>query len=222
MNGVSGGTGTPDDPYVIEGWEISGSAEIGVMIWFTSSYVVIRNCFVHSIGFPSHGIYVFLAANVAVENCYVEACVGSEIVVGSSDNVHLSGNVVWSDIYIYNSYDCEITGNNVREAGLTIQYSTDLLLKGNSFSDSPWMAIWFVECGGVIVVHNNFVNNDQNVWLYGANSISWDQGYPEGGNYWSDYTGVDANSDGFGDTPYVIADSSEDRYPFMSPWAPEP
>jgi nitrous oxidase accessory protein NosD len=48
----------------------------------------------------------------------------------------------------------------------------------------------------------------------------WDNG--KTGNYWSDYTGVDGNGDGIGDTQYVI-DSFEghprdvDRYPLMAP-----
>jgi len=41
------------------------------------------------------------------------------------------------------------------------------------------------------------------------------------GNYWDDYTGVDKNGDGFGDTPYsvhsVVGEEHLDRFPFMEP-----
>ena len=47
----------------------------------------------------------------------------------------------------------------------------------------------------------------------------WDNGYPAGGNYWSGYTGIDANSDGIGDTPYVINSINKDNFPLMSPTA---
>jgi hypothetical protein len=55
----------------------------------------------------------------------------------------------------------------------------------------------------------------------------WDNGYPAGGNYWSDYTGKDqysgtkqnANgSDAVGDTPYDINFGQRDHYPLISPY----
>jgi nitrous oxidase accessory protein NosD len=47
---------------------------------------------------------------------------------------------------------------------------------------------------------------------------SWDDGYPSGGNYWSDYNGTDANHDGIGDTSHVLDANNTDHYPLMIPY----
>jgi len=52
------------------------------------------------------------------------------------------------------------------------------------------------------------------VYSYASTNV-WDDGYPSGGNFWSDYAGVDADGDGIGDTPYLIDDNNRDRYPLM-------
>jgi len=62
---------------------------------------------------------------------------------------------------------------------------------------------------------------------------TWDDGYPSGGNYWSDDTHetVDEKSgpkqdqpgsDGIADTPYIINDYNRDRYPLMTSLIPIP
>jgi parallel beta-helix repeat protein len=75
------------------------------------------------------------------------------------------------------------------------------------------------------IYHNHFVNNTTQAYDDGTNQ--WDNGYPSGGNYWSDYVGVDENQgedqdipgpDGIGDTPYtILGDSNQDRYPLVTP-----
>jgi len=77
------------------------------------------------------------------------------------------------------------------------------------------------------VYHNNFVDNANQVYtqVYTyASQNSWDEGYPSGGNYWSDYNGTDlfsgpyqnvTGSDGIGDTPYTIDADNKDRFPYM-------
>ncbi|HEX9261603.1 MAG TPA: hypothetical protein VF893_03660, partial [Candidatus Bathyarchaeia archaeon] len=49
----------------------------------------------------------------------------------------------------------------------------------------------------------------------------WDDGYPSGGNYWSDYQNryadaKETDSSGIWNTPYVIDDKNQDRYPLVN------
>jgi parallel beta-helix repeat protein len=76
-----------------------------------------------------------------------------------------------------------------------------------------------------IFYHNNFLNKTHQIISYSSTNV-WDDGYPSGGNYWSDYAGVDlysgpyqnvTGSDGIGDTPYVIDANNQDHYP-LSLW----
>ena len=63
--------------------------------------------------------------------------------------------------------------------------------------------------------HNNFVGNTFPIYVPPNLLYTWDDGYPSGGNYWSDYNGTEANHDGIGDTPYVIDANNVDHDPLM-------
>jgi parallel beta-helix repeat protein len=128
----------------------------------------------------------------------------------SSKNGAITNNIVASNthygLYFDLSNNCLITSNLLKanEYGITITGSTS----------------------GSTIYFNNFISNVHQV---GGNPVStqWNDGYPSGGNYWSNYNGVDVHSgryqnltgsDGIGDTPYVINATNKDNYPLMSPW----
>lgn len=77
------------------------------------------------------------------------------------------------------------------------------------------------------IFHNNFANNTVQAYTHGSSANMWDDGYPSGGNYWSDYEGPDLyeglyqneiGSDGIGDAPYAINEDNTDHYPLMKPF----
>jgi parallel beta-helix repeat protein len=69
-----------------------------------------------------------------------------------------------------------------------------------------------------IIYHNNFIDNNAQEELAFDDGIDnlWDNG--KEGNYWSDYSGSDANGDGIGDSPYKVDSDTYDYYPLMNPY----
>jgi parallel beta-helix repeat protein len=130
------------------------------------------------------------------------------------DNMSIFDNQISANrnygIYMYGSMNNKMIGNNITDNSLAI------FLDGGT--------------GGNAIYHNNFINNNGNaLWLWSGSY--WDDGYPYGGNYWSNHVGADiysgpyqneTGSDGIMDTPYVIGGGNIDNYPLVSPVNPEP
>jgi len=79
-NGVRGGTGTSDDPYVIGEWSIlservsGNSVEGGVIILNTNRFFIIRNCLIYRDRLAGRSDYVFGIGLFNVENGKIEGC----------------------------------------------------------------------------------------------------------------------------------------------------
>ncbi len=162
----------------------------------------------------------------------------------SSHNCIIGNNIANNALgidFCYSLYN-NLLKNNITANGA---YGVDLwedepnhsssynIIAGNNIANSPY-GIEFDDSSYNSIYHNNFIDNAKQVYddAWGnpeiVSSINvWDDGYPSGGNYWSDYTGVDLKtgqnqdqlgSDGIGDKPYVIDPNNIDHYPLMSHW----
>lgn len=111
--------------------------------------------------------------------------------------------------------------------GILLAFTTNSVVRYVSLMQNKW-GIHLFFSNSNIVYHNNFINNVNQAAAINSFSNTWDDDYPSGGNYWSDYTGVDlyrgpyqneTGKDGIGDIPYVIDANNQDNYPLMNPWA---
>ncbi len=173
---------------------------IGIRLWswspLTTNYNVIRNntCSFNLRNGISLSSYVYKTATVNYNNI--------------TDNV-VNANSILADY-----------------GGIDIGKSRGDYLSGNIVSSNA-VAIYLNSVFDSKFFHNTFLNNSVQVQIYddqesGSSTNTWDDGYPSGGNYWSNYNGADANHDGIGDSPYVIDANNVDRYPLMVTSTPIP
>ncbi len=131
--------------------------------------------------------------------------------MGNSDGIRLDNG----------SNNNTLSGNNVtgNDRGMTFSLSSFNIVYDNSIAENDY-GIWLLTSSNNTLYHNSF-NNTRQIYV-SSSANTWDDGYPSGGNYWSDYHGDDnksgpnqdqPDSDMIGDTPYVIDASNRDRYP---------
>jgi parallel beta-helix repeat protein len=233
INGVISGSGSPVDPFIIENWDIEASTTIGISIQNTDAYFTIRNVRVHDGGKKYNGIDFLNVENGKIENSnIINNWFG--FYIHSSFNNHITLSNIshnWYGIRIRNSNNNSIIYNvldSTKNHCIILFHSSGNKILGNIVSNSGDSGIIIYEFSeDNKIYHNNIISSHRH---NGEDKQvnQWDNGYPSGGNYWDDYTGVDffkgpnqdmPGSDGFGDTPYYPYFSrSKDRYPLMSPW----
>jgi parallel beta-helix repeat protein len=191
------------------------------------------------------GIYLFECSNNSIfGNEIANNSYGGIGLSDSSDNNIFGNNIIANSniaINIRNSSYNSIAGNKIAYSGFGILLSSsNNNITANTIESNSY-GIYFspisFQTGELPsnnhIYNNNFITNTKNVYFssfFGSVSSpnTWDGGYPSGGNYWSDYDGVDSHSgpdqnetgsDGIGDAPYVIDENNTDRYPLIHPWA---
>ncbi len=181
----------------------------------------------------SWGIFLEVSQDNTISNNIVKYSVYDGIYLVVSNNNNIIGNSVMNNgdegIYLGSSNNNVITANTVKHNpgdGIWLDWSDGNTVVENTIMNNGKYGLNVWKSTDTTVYHNNFIDN---AWrqAYSDQTNTWDDGYPSGGNYWSDYTGADVhsgvnqdrpNSDGIGDTAYLLDANNRDRYPLMEPW----
>jgi len=213
----------------------------GILLEGTTNSTIVHNVFANN----SYGISLSANSNFnrILENTLTNNVLGmhseyssfNEIAANKANNLQgmsvdsSSNNSVYANNIVNNKnyglllgssrYD-NVSANNITNSyyGLTTSMVSHSTFSGNNITNN-FYGIYMDSTSQTELFRNNFVNNNKQVYSYRPCSGNvWDDGYPSGGNYWSDYNGSDANGDGIGETPYIIDSGTQDRYPIISPF----
>jgi len=231
---------------------IVDGSEAGNVFSITRDNVSIRGFTIKNSGFLNTGIHLDDANDCNItENDITDNYYGFWL--DSSSNNTITGNNIkennWEGIRLYYSLNNSITGNNITANngfGIYLYYSSNNSITGNSIKANNGCGIYLYYCSNNSITgnnikanngfgirlehssnnniyHNNFVNNARPPVSTLNSTNVWDDGYPSGGNYWSDYekrypSAKELYGSGIWDTPYVIDENNQDNYPLMEPW----
>jgi parallel beta-helix repeat protein len=187
------------------------------------------------------------ASNVTVKNLAVKGSVFGISLVETTNalvfnnTISETRNIDWqptAGIRVSGGGSNIITGNNLinNQVGIYFLETQNNLIIGNNIENSSAPAtggygIVFWGASNNIIYHNSFINNKVQAYDDSFNSPfsinTWDNGYPNGGNYWSDYQtkypdAAEIGNSRIGNTAYVIDSKNQDRYPLMEPFTTTP
>ena len=174
-----------------------------------------------------YGIYLSSASNnILSQNDLTDNYCGIWIVVSSNNNIISGNNIANNEMYaiwLKESSNNKISENKITSHGnytIYVRASSGTTVSANHIANNK-LGIFLYETSNNILYHNNFIDNTNAGSSYSSTSV-WDNGYPSGGNYWSDYAerypdAKELDSSGIWDTPYVVYEDTQDNYPLVNP-----
>jgi parallel beta-helix repeat protein len=153
-NGVVDGSGTENDPYIIENWSIDVSTAHGIWIENTTAHFIIRNCLVENGRGNYHyyrGIYLDNVLNGRIEN-------------NTCRNNYFGIQLYYSS---YNNLSNNTCLNN--DQGIRLDYQSDNnTLSRNTCENNREIGILLSSSEGVKMRNNTLSNNQHNFGVLGG------------------------------------------------------
>ncbi len=189
--------------------------DVGTIFTVTADNVNITR-FVIRKASPGHAIYLNNVSGSCIRDNILQNNNYGILLISSNNNI--TNNLIQSNAYhgiFIERTDPASTYNRIIANNITDNRDYGIYIRGYSGGPRPSDNVFF---------HNNLVDNwDGQVRLDYSGSNIWDDGYPSGGNYWSDYLtrypdAKERDGSGIWDTPYIINIDNIDRFPLMRPY----
>ena len=204
----------------------------GIRAVYSTENSIENNTFLNN----SYGMFLLRSTNFSIvgnviSGNYVPGSQQTGIYLNHDSGFFVTGNNISGvdrGVFIQIAYEIYVSDNDIylnNDEGLLCRICDNITVVGNDISGSV-AGIEFLDTDNSLIYHNRIVNNIIQAFD-DRDTNQWDNGYPTGGNFWSNYMGVDncsgpnqdicPDSDGLGDIPHIINVNNQDRYPLMSP-----
>ena len=219
---------------IISGYEINGTGYgCCIFIGNCSQKFIVQNCYLHNSSgrggyfFYDTGIYLYKSSNGTLSDNF---CNGNkEGIAIEGNNTVLMNNKCNKNslegIDLLGHYNVLMNNTCIENTiyGISMVYSYSDIITNNNISGNSLYGIHIYSCSYNRIHHNIFIDN----------ALGGKQSYDETGrnfwndtdigNFWSDWTSPDNDSNGFVDAPYVLDGGVKDYHP-IADWSkiPEP
>lgn len=199
-NGITGGLGTEEDPYIIEGWIINASMAAGsaggIVISHTDAHFKIRNVRVELGGPLYNGIWLSNVRNAWIENSvlvdnYEGITLNSTVGLTIKNNTLLNNS--FSGVYAEASeyFNIELNEINGSRHGVYSHLCEQVQIMDNAISDNEYgvymncssnssisgndiarnhYGVYLTECSDIDMSSNSLVGNDVPVYESGSSN----------------------------------------------------
>jgi parallel beta-helix repeat protein len=207
----------------VEGLTLTKNVQ-GLLIAYTNDTEIQNNTITNN----KYGIYLLSSSNntISGNNITANERDGIRLQDYSNDNNVFGNSITDSYLGLYDGIALDYSSNNSISENYITNYGDGIYVYGlpNNTISGNYIAyntygICLEESSNNTFYHNNFIENAFQVY-----DVLWDEPLDRSvniwdnsleGNYWSNYTGVDSNHDGIGDTAHVIDANNTDNYPLM-------
>jgi len=194
LNGVVAGSGTPHNPYIIEGWEINAT-DGGACIYIgnTTAYFVIRNCrlygtseywivagihlqnvsngMIYSIKtYPNcYGVIACDSRNVVITNCIYGGEEAGVVLVNCRDisvsRNKIIANASFSSISIHSCDNIILNDNIIFGKMIYSEYTKNCIVKNNALY-SEYQGIYIMRCQDIMIRHNRITSSLEGILMH--------------------------------------------------------